>query len=263
MINFLLILNKRSFFCIVYFLIMIGCEPIEYCKVEDSCNYANYSNTIETDENCIFPTQNLHGYYSGNVSYGSSSNIDSSDYADSLNSGITLYYDCLGDCLVDSDGDGICDFMDNAFTADVEISVLIDIMEANNLEGSPLDFGFQEWVYGELKTLSLLNLGLEVIPSSIGELENLESLILSYNNIISIPDEIGRLNNLKTLNLDWNQLTSLPNTICDLPYQCSKNFQFNNLCNEHHYDCIQMFGGQDQSNCCEGPNGEPNWTNCD
>ena len=105
--------DKHSIFCIVYFLIMTGCEPIEYCKVENSCNYANYSGeTRQKDENCIFPTQNPHGYYSGNVSYGSSSNIGSSDYADSLNSGITLHYDCSGYCLVDSDGDGVCDFMD-------------------------------------------------------------------------------------------------------------------------------------------------------
>ena len=40
----------------------------------------------------------------------------------------------------------------------------------------------------------------------------------------------------------------------------------NNLCEEYH-DCIDYYyvghwGTQDQSNCCEGPNGEPDWTTC-
>tara|TARA_Y100000768_G_scaffold161927_1_gene121129 strand:- start:178 stop:942 length:765 start_codon:yes stop_codon:yes gene_type:complete len=245
-------------------LLLFGCD--DYCNDEDACNYDYSSGKGLELENCIYPTQNSNGFYSGNLSFGERWGLDSSNYAyysDTLRtSGITMHYDCSGNCLIDSDGDGVCDFMDDNFESGVVISVINDIMESNNINGSPLDFGSQEWIYGQLKTLNLSNLDLEVIPSSIGDLENLESLILSYNDIISIPDEIGHLNNLQTLKLDWNQLTSLPNTICDLPYQSSKNFQFNNLCNEHHYDCIQMFGGQDQSNCCEGPNGEPNWTTC-
>ena len=44
-----------------------------------------------------------------------------------------------------------------------EVSVLVDIMEANNFEGNPLDFGTQEWIYGELVTLNLSVKGLEIM----------------------------------------------------------------------------------------------------
>tara|TARA_Y100001970_G_C14179997_1_gene829269 strand:- start:117 stop:908 length:792 start_codon:yes stop_codon:yes gene_type:complete len=259
-----ILLNKGSLGCIlVALLFLFGCDDFEYCNDGDACNY-NYSSGQGFDiENCIYPTQNSYGYYSGNQSFGNTWDIDSTHYADSLNGGISIYYDCLGNCLLDSDGDGVCDFMDDVFDPNIEVSVLIDIMEANNFEGNPLDFGVQEWIYGELVSLNLSVSGLEIIPNSIGNLTNLESLILSYNEIASIPEEIGNLNQLENIKLDHNQLTSLPSSICNLPSDCVKNLQFNQLCREYHYSCIQMFGGQDQSNCCEGPNGEENWTQCD
>ena len=41
----------------------------------------------------------------------------------------------------------------------------------------------------------------------------------------------------------------------------------NFLCDEYFSDWMinyesSLWGIQNQSNCCEGPNGEPNWTNC-
>ena len=37
----------------------------------------------------------------------------------------------------------------------------------------------------------------------------------------------------------------------------------NNINQEQYDDIIDIvWGSQDQSNCCEGPNSEPNWTEC-
>jgi len=47
---------------------------------------------------------------------------------------------------------------------------------------------------------------LEEIPPEVFELEQLESLNLSWNNITTIPQSITRLQNLKALNLSRNQI---------------------------------------------------------
>jgi Leucine-rich repeat (LRR) protein len=54
------------------------------------------------------------------------------------------------------------------------------------------------------------------IPASIGNLTQLETLRLEYNDIDSIPPEIGSLVNLQTLNLFANDIPSLPPEIGDL-----------------------------------------------
>tara|TARA_Y100001970_G_scaffold287774_1_gene413251 strand:+ start:712 stop:1485 length:774 start_codon:yes stop_codon:yes gene_type:complete len=136
-----------------------------------------------------------------------------------------------------------------------------------------------------LLSLNISNQSLTSLPNSIGNLSSLEELILFENNLISIPESIGNLSELQYLNLQGNQLTSLPesigdlsslefislynnqltnlpSSICNLPNDCTYVFYLNNLCEEYNYDCIEYLGGQDQSNCCEGPEGQPNWTTC-
>ena len=58
--------------------------------------------------------------------------------------------------------------------------------------------------------INLYNRGLISLPVEIGNLVNLQSLHLSYNQLTSLPVEIGNLVNLEILYLDQNQLTSLP-----------------------------------------------------
>jgi hypothetical protein len=58
--------------------------------------------------------------------------------------------------------------------------------------------------------------GLTEIPSTIGDMDNLEFLLLRGNKIKSLPDTIGKLKKLNVLNLKDNQLTSLPNSITNL-----------------------------------------------
>ena len=56
------------------------------------------------------------------------------------------------------------------------------------------------------------------IPSTIGNLVDLDNLHLGHNNLSGeIPSEIGNLINLNYLSLDNNELTGqIPNSICNL-----------------------------------------------
>ncbi len=50
----------------------------------------------------------------------------------------------------------------------------------------------------------------ESLPSEIGNLINLKTLILTMNHLLILPSEIGNLINLQTFNLLMNKLTVLP-----------------------------------------------------
>lgn len=58
--------------------------------------------------------------------------------------------------------------------------------------------------------LDLSELGLEMLPASIGSLVVLQGLDLSYNRLTTLPAWIRRLTRLRSLDLHNNQLTSLP-----------------------------------------------------
>ncbi len=59
------------------------------------------------------------------------------------------------------------------------------------------------------------------VPAEVGQLQNLQTLDLSYNQLTGLPNELANLKNLKTLNLAGNQYSeqdlapiraALPNT---------------------------------------------------
>ena len=91
---------------------------------------------------------------------------------------------------------------------------------------------------------------------------NYQDLILDNNQLTTVPESIGNLNSLEALYLNDNQLTSIPESICNYSY-CYFNVSNNYLCEEYHYDCIDNWGTQDQSNCSEGEDGQENWTECE
>ena len=64
--------------------------------------------------------------------------------------------------------------------------------------------------------LNLLNMSLNRLPDSIGNLTNLTYLVVDGNSLTSLPDWIGNLTNLTYLNVDDNQLTTLPDSIGNL-----------------------------------------------
>ena len=69
------------------------------------------------------------------------------------------------------------------------------------------------------------------LPDWIGELENLDMLVANNANLSgSIPEEIGYLKKLRTLHLYTNDLSgSIPEEICDLSELESLNLRYNNL----------------------------------
>jgi Leucine-rich repeat (LRR) protein len=66
------------------------------------------------------------------------------------------------------------------------------------------------------RQLDLSELGLTILPESLGKLNELQSLSLSDNQITNIPESIGKLSSLETLDVRGNQLTSLPESLFKL-----------------------------------------------
>eukprot|EP00833_Pecoramyces_ruminatium_P011391 jgi/Orpsp1_1/1185423/evm.model.c7180000093683.1 len=67
-----------------------------------------------------------------------------------------------------------------------------------------------------LKELNMYNNDITTIPSSVGDVSELEIINLSYNNIKEIPKEISNLKNLSELYLNLNEITSIPISIGEL-----------------------------------------------
>tara|TARA_Y100001970_G_scaffold182366_1_gene221885 strand:- start:561 stop:1397 length:837 start_codon:yes stop_codon:yes gene_type:complete len=112
-----------------------------------------------------------------------------------------------------------------------------------------------------LEKIVISSSGLKTIPQTIYNLVNLEELILNHNDLEELPDGISNLNSLIQLNLTSNNLTSFPHDLCDLPNIWLIFVSGNNLCEYYDFNCVNL-SSQDQSNCCEGPEGQPNWTTC-
>ena len=89
------------------------------------------------------------------------------------------------------------------------------------------------------------------IPSEVGELINLNYLLLSHNQLYGeIPSEIGNLINLTTLSLDNNNLSGIiPETICNQG-DTTPNVRNNQFCPPYP-SCISQsnIDSQDTSNC--------------
>ena len=95
-------------------------------------------------------------------------------------------------------------------------------------------------------------------------------LDLSYNELTSIPFQISnfRFGELDMLYLNNNQIETIPESICLL--NADKTIVYlnsNKICNELIFSCFEEndewhIDNQDQSNCCEGPEGQENWTTC-
>lgn len=79
-----------------------------------------------------------------------------------------------------------------------------------------------------LFSLVLNNNRIRVLPNEIGNLINLERLILSNNRVNALPTQIENLKNLKWLLLNSNRLNSIPQEIGNLPL-LTELFLNNNL----------------------------------
>ena len=82
--------------------------------------------------------------------------------------------------------------------------------------------------------INLSKLGLSgTIPSSIGDITSIQSLMIANNNIVgTVPSTISNLLGLTNINLSGNKLTGvLPSSLCQVPTHslgsstvCGKNF---------------------------------------
>lgn len=68
----------------------------------------------------------------------------------------------------------------------------------------------------DTRILSLMGLGLTVVPNSLRVLERLEHLALENNQIGELPSWIGELSSLKLISLGRNKLRRLPPEIGSL-----------------------------------------------
>ena len=84
---------------------------------------------------------------------------------------------------------------------------------------------------GHVKALNLSNWEISKIPDSIGNLIELNHLILKDNNLKNIPESISLLKNLETLELGNCQITSLPDSLGNLKklkkLTIERNFKLN------------------------------------
>ncbi|MED6135599.1 hypothetical protein PIB30_048055 [Stylosanthes scabra] len=68
--------------------------------------------------------------------------------------------------------------------------------------------------FKRVRVLILQDLGMNVLPTSIGDLKRLRYLDLSHNNLKKLPDSVGELKHLQTLRLSHcHQLKELPNDV--------------------------------------------------
>jgi len=81
----------------------------------------------------------------------------------------------------------------------------------------------------QLTGLDLSNIGLRIIPDTIGQLKNLQRLKLGGNLLTNIPDVIGNLINLQELDLQENSITTVSNEIIHLTNLRELNLNNNKL----------------------------------
>ena len=233
-------------------LLLVGCETptepenVHGCLDSQACNYNSDANI--DNNSCIYLEDKIA------EGYCSCDNIPIDECGECGGDNST----CEDECGVyggpDFNLDSLCQ---------IDLDVLQEIIDLNEgLNGyEPTDF--PNWSNGRMYDLGIPNKGITVLPESIVNLSGLHHLSLGNNELTSLPESIVYLPNLLSLQLTNNQLTSLPDSLCNLSNDIySIQVNNNNLCEKYLYDCVSS-DDQDQSNCCEGPNGEENWTQCD
>ncbi|NVM35440.1 MAG: leucine-rich repeat domain-containing protein [Candidatus Lokiarchaeota archaeon] len=113
---------------------------------------------------------------------------------------------------------------------DTEIEALLDIIKVNINKSKTFlvnqlksvekinkktHIGFS-YENNRIITLGFNRCGLEILPTSIGDFENLEELYMTENRLIYLPKSLGNLKNLNILNLNDNNIIELPEEIGNL-----------------------------------------------
>ncbi|MBV6627743.1 MAG: leucine-rich repeat domain-containing protein [Rivularia sp. (in: Bacteria)] len=106
-------------------------------------------------------------------------------------------------------------------------------LSRNELTALPAEIG----QLSNLQSLMLWENKLSSLPAEIGQLSNLQHLELHGNKLSSLPAEIGQLTNLQSLGLSYNQLSSLPVEFGQL-----SNLQYLGLEYNHLSSLLAEFG---------------------
>ncbi|KAJ9434727.1 Leucine-rich repeat protein soc-2-like protein, partial [Diplonema papillatum] len=81
-----------------------------------------------------------------------------------------------------------------------------------------------------LQSLTSSMNGMRTVPEAFGErLQNLTTLNLSQNHIVSVPASLGLLRKLTRLDLNRNDITSVPDALANLKQLKVANFDYNEL----------------------------------
>ena len=83
--------------------------------------------------------------------------------------------------------------------------------------------------FSSLKRYSNSNVGISMIPESIGILTHLQKLILKRNNLQNLPESIQKLTSLKELDLSYNNLHEIPQILRSLNSLKNLNLKHNNI----------------------------------
>ena len=201
-------MNKIYNIYIFLLLVLFACsdvfddEAIYGCTDKDACNY----------------NENATKMWEGSCEYA----IGTCDCDN-----IPIYQTCDCDGSFDADFDGICDNIDicigvydNGYYCS-DLHVLDDFKNYNI--GSALD------------SMSVF----EIIESSTS-IDNgrLTYLALSDKGIYVIPSSISNLDSLETLYLNNNNISTLNSSICNLSILSDFYIYNNQLCDQYKFDCI-------------------------
>ncbi|SFU01941.1 Leucine rich repeat-containing protein [Algoriphagus locisalis] len=103
---------------------------------------------------------------------------------------------------------------------------VVDVLLSNkNIKNIPASFGD----LSELRSLSVAFNQIESIPSEFGRLSKLEVILLDGNHLKSLPSELGDLESLVVLNLFGNQITEIPVGLNNLQNLSSLDLSDNKL----------------------------------
>ncbi len=107
-------------------------------------------------------------------------------------------------------------------------TVVRAILDANGLTDVPVKEVVKINGFPRIYVLNFSERSISQLPEDIGNLTNLSSLYLDYNNLTQLPETIGRLQNLESLTLNNNQLSNLPEALFGL--KTSFNINNNHFC---------------------------------
>ena len=99
---------------------------------------------------------------------------------------------------------------DHEFLKALETQLNTPIPKVNEVEWDTFGFVVENQ---RVEQLGLYAKKLSSLPENIGNLSNLQTLILSSNQLVSLPETIGQLMNLQKVDLSGNKCVSLPETI--------------------------------------------------